>query len=37
MLVLPFTMKEKTKGGLILAQTSLEKQQVASNSVDYVD
>ena len=30
MLVLPFKMNEKTKGGLILAETSLEKQQVAS-------
>ena len=29
-LVLPFKMNEKTKGGLILAETSLEKQQVAS-------
>ena len=30
MLVLPFKMKEKTKGGLVLAETTLEKQQVAS-------
>ena len=30
MLVLPFKMNEKTKGGLILAETSLGKQQVAS-------
>ena len=30
MLVLPFKMKEKTKGGLILAETALERQQVAS-------
>ena len=30
MLVLPFTPKEKTKGGLVLAETTLEKQQVAS-------
>ena len=30
MLVLPFKMKEKTKGGLMLAETTLEKQQVAS-------
>ena len=29
-LVLPFKMKEKTKGGLMLAETTLEKQQVAS-------
>jgi len=30
MLVLPFKMKEKTKGGLVLAETTLERQQVAS-------
>ena len=30
LLVLPFKMKEKTKGGLVLADTTLEKQQVAS-------
>ena len=30
LLVLPFKMKEKTKGGLMLAETTLEKQQVAS-------
>ena len=30
MLVLPFKMKEKTKGGLILADAALERQQVAS-------
>ena len=30
MLVLPFKMKEKTKGGLHLAEATLEKQQVAS-------
>ena len=30
MLLLPFKMKEKTKGGLILGQDTLEKQQVAS-------
>ena len=30
MLVLPFKMKEKTKGGIIIAETSLERQQVAS-------
>ena len=30
LLVLPFKMKEKTKGGLVLAETTLEKQQVAS-------
>jgi len=29
MLVLPFKMKEKTKGGLVLAET-IERQQVAS-------
>jgi chaperonin GroES len=32
MLVLPFKMKEKTKGGLILADAALERQQVASQS-----
>ena len=30
MLVLPFKMNEKTKGGLHLAETTLEKQQVGS-------
>ena len=30
MLVLPFKMKEKTKGGTIMGQDTLEKQQVAS-------
>ena len=30
LLVLPFKMKETTKGGLVLAETTLEKQQVAS-------
>ena len=30
LLVLPFKMKEKTKGGLVLAETTLEKQQVGS-------
>ena len=30
MIVLPFKMKEKTKGGVILAETTLERQQVAS-------
>ena len=30
MLVLPFKMIEKTKGGIIIAETSLERQQVAS-------
>ena len=30
MLVLPFKMKEKTKGGVMLAETTLERQQVAS-------
>ena len=29
-LVLPFNMKDKTKGGIVLAETTLEKQQVAS-------
>ena len=28
-LVLPFKMKEKTKGGLVLSESTLEKQQVA--------
>ena len=30
LLVLPFKMKEKTKGGLHLAETTLERQEVAS-------
>ena len=30
LLVLPFKMKEKTKGGIVLAETTLEKQQVGS-------
>ena len=30
LLVLPFKMKEKTKGGLLLAEDTLERQQVAS-------
>jgi chaperonin GroES len=30
MLVLPFKIKEKTKGGVILAEATLERQQVAS-------
>ena len=30
MLVLPFKMKETTKGGIVLAETTLERQQVAS-------
>ena len=30
LLVLPFKIKEKTKGGLVLAETTLEKQQVGS-------
>ena len=30
-LVLPFKMKDKTKGGIVLAETTLEKQQVASH------
>ena len=29
-LVLPFKMKDKTKGGIVLAETTLEQQQVAS-------
>ena len=29
-MVLPFKMKEKTKGGLVLAETTIERQQVAS-------
>ena len=29
-LVLPFQMKEKTRGGVILAETAIERQQVAS-------
>ena len=28
LLVLPFKMKEKTKGGLVLAETTLEKHKV---------
>jgi len=30
-LVLPFTPKEKTKGGIIIAQESLEKLRIATN------
>ena len=30
-LVLPFKMKQKTKGGIHLAETTLERQQVGSN------
>jgi chaperonin GroES len=30
MLVLPFKMREKTKGGIVLAEQTLERQQVAS-------
>ena len=30
-LILPFKMKEKTKGGLYLGQDTLERQQVGSN------
>ena len=30
MIVLPFKMKEKTKGGIYLGESTLEKQQVAS-------
>ena len=29
-LVLPFKMKDKTKGGIVLAETTIDKQQVAS-------
>ena len=29
-LVLPFKMKEKTKGGIIISETTIERQQVAS-------
>ena len=29
-LVLPFKMKEKTKGGIIMSETTIERQQVAS-------
>ena len=31
LLVLPFTPKEKTKGGIIMAQESLEKLRIATN------
>jgi chaperonin GroES len=31
LLVLPFKMKDKTKGGLLLGQETLERQQVGSN------
>ena len=30
LLVLPYRMKDKTKGGLVLADSTIEKQQVAS-------
>ena len=30
LLVLPFKMKDKTKGGIVLSESTLEKQQVAS-------
>ena len=30
MIVLPFKMKEKTKGGVILAEDTLDRQQIAS-------
>ena len=30
LLVLPFRVKDKTKGGLVLAESTLERQQVAS-------
>ena len=29
-LILPFKMKEKTKGGILMGQDTLERQQVAS-------
>ena len=32
LLVLPFKMKGKTKGGLYMAETTLERQQVASQT-----
>ena len=32
LLVLPFTPKEKTKGGILIAQESLDKLRVATNS-----
>ena len=31
MLVLPFTPKEKTKGGIIISQESLDKARIATN------
>ena len=31
LLVLPFTLKEKTKGGILIAQESLDKLRVATN------
>jgi hypothetical protein len=31
LLVLPFTPKEKTKGGIIIAQESLDKARIATN------
>ena len=31
LLVLPFTPKEKTKGGILIAQESLEKLRIATN------
>ena len=34
MLVLPFKMREKTKGGIVLAEQTLERQQVASQCPD---
>ena len=30
LLVLPFKMKDKTKGGIVLAESTIERQQVAS-------
>ena len=30
LLVLPFKMKDKTKGGVVLAESTIERQQVAS-------
>ena len=34
LLVLPFTPKEKTKGGILIAQESLEKLRIATNCGD---
>jgi len=35
MIVLPFKMREKTKGGIVLADATLEKQQVASQWISF--